>query len=70
MQKENLLRLEPVMSRTGKRRSTIYAEVAAGRFPAPIKIGRRAVAWIESEIDRYVADLIASARGGPADGHL
>jgi prophage regulatory protein len=38
-------------------RSTIYVDVAAGRLPAPIKLGGR-LYWIESDVD---ARLLASA---------
>jgi prophage regulatory protein len=46
----NVLRRPEVENVTGLRRSSIYEEMAAGRFPLPIKIGRRAVGWIEGEI--------------------
>jgi len=35
-------------------RSQIYAEIEAGRFPRPIKLGRRSIAWLESEIDAWI----------------
>ena len=31
----------------------------AGRFPRPVKIGPRAVAWVESEIDDWLRQRIA-----------
>ena len=40
-----LLRLPNVMRLTGLARSTIYKLIAAGEFPAPRKLTRRAVAW-------------------------
>lgn len=43
-------------------RSTIYAAVKAGTFPAPVRIGARAVAWRISEIERWLeARPLASA---------
>ena len=54
-----ILRRPKVSDRTGKSRSTIYAEMAEGKFPRPVRIGPRAVGWVESEIDEYVAALIA-----------
>ncbi len=44
-------RLPSVLARTGMGRSWIYREVAVGRFPKPIKIGR-ASGWDGAEIDR------------------
>ena len=32
----------------------IYAMIAEGEFPAPIRIGRRAVAWRLSDIESWV----------------
>jgi prophage regulatory protein len=54
-----LLRLPEVISRTGRSRSRIYADVQTGQFPKPINIGPRAVAWVESEIDAWVEQRIA-----------
>ena len=52
---EVLYRL-PVLQRvTGKGRASIYKDIAAGSFPAPIKIGRQSVAWRRSDIDRWIA---------------
>lgn len=55
-QSENLLRLREVLKRFPVSRSTWYSGVAEGRYPAPIKLGRRAVAWRESDIERLIAD--------------
>jgi prophage regulatory protein len=50
---ERLIRLQEVLEMTGWSRSHIYALVAAGRFPVPLKLGLRAVAWRESEIAQW-----------------
>jgi prophage regulatory protein len=67
---EKLLPAAVVMERTRKSRSPMYADIARGTFPAPIKVGPRAVAWVESEISAYIKHLIAASRGGSADGAL
>ncbi|MBT3205610.1 MAG: AlpA family phage regulatory protein [Gammaproteobacteria bacterium] len=46
----NILRLPAVSSRTGLSRSSIYMQASQGSFPASIKIGPRAVGWLESDI--------------------
>jgi prophage regulatory protein len=56
------VRLNEVKARTGLSRSTLYAYVRNGRFPAPVAISKRCVGWVEGEIDRWIADRIA-ARG-------
>ena len=41
---------------TGLKRTLIYDMVKHGRFPAQIKVGKRAVRWHESEIIDFIAD--------------
>jgi prophage regulatory protein len=76
-----VLRLPQVKARTGLGRSSIYAQQGAGVFPPCIRIGARAVGWLEYEIDAvvrawsigattnalktYVAELV-TARAGTA----
>ncbi len=65
-----VLRLPQVMQRCGFSRSAIYKMVSLGRFPAPVHIGVRAVAWVERDIEDFLTDRIAASRGKqtPADG--
>ena len=58
-----VLRLPRVQARTGLARSTIYVRVADGSFPQPIRLGARAVGWIESEVDAWIRERIAASRG-------
>ncbi len=62
----NLIRLTEVKHRTGLSRSTIYARIAEGTFPEQIPLGGRAVGWLDSEIDQWIADQIATRNGGTA----
>ena len=55
-----LLRLPAVMERTGLGKSSVYAGMAAGTFPTPVRLGTRGVAWKESEIDAWVNSLQAA----------
>jgi prophage regulatory protein len=48
-----LARLPVVLKVTGLGRSTIYRWIADGSFPAPVRLGRRAVAWRWSDLDRW-----------------
>jgi prophage regulatory protein len=57
-----IIRLPIVKIRTGRSRSSIYADVQAGLFPAPIKIGPRAVGWLESEVEAWLAQQIELSR--------
>jgi len=58
-----ILRRKQVEARTGLRRSTIYAKIAEGEFPAPVRLGTRAVGWIEGEILEWLQSRIAMTRG-------
>jgi prophage regulatory protein len=53
---ETLLRLSLVMGVTGLSRSGIYFAVKDKKFPAPIKIGKRAVAWKSSDINNWIKE--------------
>jgi prophage regulatory protein len=45
---------------TGLRRSTIYRMQASGQFPQRIKIGARAVGWIEREVQEWLAKRVGA----------
>ena len=63
---EVFLRIHDVESRTGLRKSHLYALASQGNFPAPLKISGRASAWIESEVLEWVVKRIrASGRRTP-----
>ena len=59
-----LIRLGAVMARTGLSRSTLYAYMREGRFPQPVAISERCVAWVEGEVDAWIAQRIAASRKG------
>ena len=50
-----ILRRDQVSELTGLARATIYAKVAAGTFPRPIRLGSRSVGWRLSDIDEWIA---------------
>jgi prophage regulatory protein len=53
-----LLRLPMVLRITGLARSTIYKLVSQNQFPVPIKLSKRAVGWLQSEIDSWVSSRV------------
>ncbi len=57
----NLQRLPLVEERTGLRKSSIYAGVKAGTFPAPLRLSARAVAWKSEAIDRWINERTTAA---------
>ena len=57
-----ILRLPTVKSRTGLARSTIYLRISQGTFPKQISLGSRAIGWVESEIEGWLAHQIEQSR--------
>lgn len=59
---QRLLRWKEVQQRVGICRSQAHALIQKAEFPAPIKLGARASAWLEAEIDQWIAFRIESTR--------
>ena len=55
----DLSRKKKVLDRTGLSNSTLYELMAAGKFPKPVKIADRCVAWPANEVDAWIAARIA-----------
>lgn len=49
-----ILRRPEVERRVGLKRAAIYAMMARGRFPRPVKLGEKAVGWVEAEIQQWL----------------
>ncbi|WP_240352183.1 helix-turn-helix transcriptional regulator [Chromobacterium alkanivorans] len=50
---DRFLRCATVLDRCGISKTTMYDWIAGGGFPAPIPLGGKSVAWLESEIDAW-----------------
>lgn len=57
-----ILRRKAVEDRTGLPRSSIYAAMAEGTFPAQISLGAKSVGWLEPEVDAWIAARVAASR--------
>ncbi|MGC0807250.1 AlpA family transcriptional regulator [Pantoea agglomerans] len=57
-----LIRLPEVLHKTGYKKAWIYRLISENRSPKPIKLGSRAVAFIEAEIDQWISDAISNSR--------
>jgi prophage regulatory protein len=53
------LRLPRVKDRVGMGRESLYGRVRNGTFPPPLKIGARASAWLEHEVEAVNAARVA-----------
>lgn len=58
MHDNKLFRLPQVREITGLGRSTIYAKIKTGDFPAPVNLGIRAVAWRAADVAVWVDSRI------------
>jgi len=57
---QKFLRRDEVERVTGMPRSTIYDKMSKGEFPRAVKIGGRAVGWLETEIAQWQEARIAA----------
>ena len=65
--KTRILKRPEVEAMTGFSRSTLYARMAAGEFPKPIKLGgpnSRSVGWPESVVNDWIEARMAEAGYG------
>ncbi len=61
-----ILRRQQVQEQTGLSRTVIYDAMAQGTFPKAIKLGARAVGWLESEVNAWIEAQVAASRKGAA----
>ena len=56
------LRLPEVKAITGLSKSSLYVLIRENNFPAPVRLGSRAVAWVKSEVKQWAADRVHASR--------
>ena len=52
---EEILRKPRVLALIGIGNTSLYAAIKRGDFPAPVKLGVRAVGWRRSDIENWLA---------------
>lgn len=57
-----MLRLKQVMEKTGLGRTSIYELGKTGKFPEKVKLGARAVSWVEDEVNKWLEERVAASR--------
>jgi prophage regulatory protein len=57
-----ILRWPELQHKVGYSRSNVYRLIDQGHFPPPIKLGARAVGWLESEVNAWIQDRIDLTR--------
>jgi len=58
----SFLRLPEVKAVTGLSKTSLYALIREKSFPAPVRLGPRAVAWVRSEIRQWAVERVHASR--------
>ena len=59
-----LIKLPEVKRRTTLSTSEIYRRLEAGTFPQQIRLGAKAVAWLEHEVSAWIDERVAESVEG------
>ena len=60
-QPQRFARLPEVESLTSLKKTSLYAMAREGKFPKPVRLGRRAVAWPLGAVQAWIEARIAAA---------
>lgn len=52
------IRRKAVLQRTGLPHSTLYELISRDAFPRPVQLSKRAVGWIEAEVEAWMRERI------------
>ena len=53
-----LLKIKEVLTLCGLSKSSLYASIRDGTFPAPVKLTERSSAWVKSEVMQWIEGRI------------
>ncbi|MBK5970906.1 MULTISPECIES: helix-turn-helix transcriptional regulator [Thiorhodovibrio] len=65
-QQPTIIRPSGIKAATGYARSTAYEKMKRGEFPQTVKLGARAVGWLKSDVDQWLAERVAASRTDPS----
>ena len=51
-----MLRLPQVLAKIGLSRSATYEMINSGDFPKPVKLGKRAVGWVDHDVENWLIE--------------
>ena len=58
-----LIKQHEVCRAIGCQKTRFYEMIKKGEFPKPIRLGSRSVAWLLSDVQKYIDDRVAESRG-------
>lgn len=64
VQSRRLIAWPEVRTRVSLSRSTAWRRIRDGSFPAPIRISKGRVAWVEDHVEDWIGKQIEAAKGG------
>lgn len=59
---DRFLKIADVIGKVGFSQSSIYAMMADGKFPQPIRVLGKSNRWLESDINQWMAEQIQAHR--------
>jgi prophage regulatory protein len=62
-----ILKLPQVQAKTGLGKTRVYGLVKSGDFPKPVRLGKKAVGWLEHELDEWILARVRASRGETAE---
>ncbi len=57
-----ILKMPKVLVQTGLSKSAVYRGIKEGKFPQPIRLGKRSVGWLEDEVLAWLQSRIEASR--------
>ena len=55
------LKIADVEEKVGLKKSEIYRRISIGDFPPPLRLGRRAVVWVDQQVEAWMARKVEEA---------
>jgi prophage regulatory protein len=62
-----LLKRRYVESLTGLSRSSIYKQISIGKFPQPVKLTNKSVAWRKEDVASWIASRNSTPKSGASN---
>lgn len=66
---QSLISTKEVLRRVQRSKAWLYKQLSNNAFPRPVKIGTRAISFVESEVDRWIHEQIQTSRGTQYEHH-
>ena len=57
---EEFLRMRDIQQITALSKSTIYRLISEGTFPKQVRVGKRAVVWVRSDVSNWIDQRLSA----------